>query len=1234
MARHADPTAALVYPVFHEWLTGSLVDGRSLLTPDRAPWTEDNLEQLVGQFIAAPDYTEKMVFLDKLHNQIEDVTDDAVLLMAELHVVHFLMIWKGAIGAAKKVSDVETILRWRESTAGVEVPTDIVDAFQTGVAHPGQWALTYRHNQLGYLIRFAQAALATDDWPEPARDPQLLKAFVDSIETDHSDTAQRLSVVHLALPDHFEPIVQPKHKDAIVARYGELLDAVPEDVDEAILQIREKLTPELGERFDWYAEPTGRIWLHDEKAWSAFCHWVERIHAVPNLDGRERDYKLALVDKLVAARAAMSADAADWPDQFKRAIRASNLVAVMTKTRMADWVDSDPDGVRAAVLPFWVSDDPVSVRFDALGDNPDEGVLTTDGERLSLGSVLLMADGAEDHPPLKVTALRRAWLLAGWGDPKGLSAAGLHEQAMAFFDELCRSVPALRDRLDAQSDVWALLNYGDAPEGFTDAEWTALLGFRGDEPAAGDEGVEPGVDEGDEQSEAQRRKARYQAIVEAWAADETAQSAYADEVELYEAASPAARATLDRCSEDLDLDRLRSWLANGGMAPSWMRRGIQPNYLRHAVNLAGPDLPGVSRTIVDAYRPPDSVDDAVRQLTALYETYRSLEGVNDGYVAVTPIAASAVWALQDRTWPFLSPSAEGVLQRLGWSESAITPVDRYRVYAETLGELDDDAFRAVRVLDWYAGGGVAGVDPAAQERCRHNQRLARAFYVNDKEYPDQDAQTAAEQNTRALIGDLRYLTSALKDKVAEALDAEVGDALPPPRYGAALPYRHDAFAGWRLAAEPSTPTVRVWVTADRIVVGIHPGWTTKGWYDEAAQRAHSNLPEGLSFYRLRTGAGVYALDPKGSELPGGEFVVGRELTPAEATSPDVGAAVIDACIRLRPVIDALRGTQVPLDDDGDVVISGEIDHLDAASTDLLIDRSDLESLVELLNDRGQIVLYGPPGTGKTYLAKRLARALAADRPERFAVVQFHPATTYEDFIEGLRPVVIDGQVSYELTPGPLVRMAADAAADPAGTYVIVIDEINRANLPKVLGELLFLLEYRDEPVRLLYRPGEPFTLPKNLFFIGTMNTADRSIALVDAAMRRRFHFVGFFPHQGMMRGLLRRWLVEHHRPERVADFVEAVNEELRRKLGDHLLLGPSFFMREDLSDPALARIWEHNVFPFLEEQFWGRPELDDWRWPAVLSRHGARLRGTAGGDVQAGDEEDELDGFVADEPLE
>ena len=123
MARHADPTAALVYPVFQEWLTGSLVTGQSLLTSERVPWTLETLEELEVEFIGAPDVSEKIPFLEKLQMQIEGVSDDAVVLMAELHVVHFLMVWKGAIGGAKKVSDVQTILSWRESTAGIDCPT-------------------------------------------------------------------------------------------------------------------------------------------------------------------------------------------------------------------------------------------------------------------------------------------------------------------------------------------------------------------------------------------------------------------------------------------------------------------------------------------------------------------------------------------------------------------------------------------------------------------------------------------------------------------------------------------------------------------------------------------------------------------------------------------------------------------------------------------------------------------------------------------------------------------------------------------------------------------------------------------------------------------------------------------------------------------------------------------------------------------------------------------------------
>jgi hypothetical protein len=102
-----------------------------------------------------------------------------------------------------------------------------------------------------------------------------------------------------------------------------------------------------------------------------------------------------------------------------------------------------------------------------------------------------------------------------------------------------------------------------------------------------------------------------------------------------------------------------------------------------------------------------------------------------------------------------------------------------------------------------------------------------------------------------------------------------------------------------------------------------------------------------------------------------------------------------------------------------------------------------------------------------------------------------------------------------------------------------------------------------------------------------MNTADRSIALIDAAMRRRFHFVPFFPHEGMMKDLLRRWLADGNRRTAIADFLDAVNQELLPLVGEHLLIGPSHFMKADPSENALRRIWTYNVFPLIEEQFWG-----------------------------------------------
>ncbi len=216
----------------------------------------------------------------------------------------------------------------------------------------------------------------------------------------------------------------------------------------------------------------------------------------------------------------------------------------------------------------------------------------------------------------------------------------------------------------------------------------------------------------------------------------------------------------------------------------------------------------------------------------------------------------------------------------------------------------------------------------------------------------------------------------------------------------------------------------------------------------------------------------------------------------------------------------------------------------------------------------------------------------------------------------------DGLLSYQLTPGPLRQMAEAAIGDPDTPHVLIVDEINRANLPKVFGELLFLLEYRDHSVRPLYRPEEDFTLPPNLWIIGTMNTADRSVALLDAALRRRFQFIPFVPDvrgENAISQVLRRWVDANEQLETLPDMLDKINNKLRHDLsGDHLLLGPSYFMKKGLNEQALRRIWEYQIEPLIEDVFFGETErIASYRFDVVWAEFGATAEGTAAADVEA-----------------
>lgn len=246
---------------------------------------------------------------------------------------------------------------------------------------------------------------------------------------------------------------------------------------------------------------------------------------------------------------------------------------------------------------------------------------------------------------------------------------------------------------------------------------------------------------------------------------------------------------------------------------------------------------------------------------------------------------------------------------------------------------------------------------------------------------------------------------------------------------------------------------------------------------------------------------------------------------------------------------------------------------------LHINEAWLDKTLSLIQRRQQVIFYGPPGTGKTYLARALAQHVTDATSGTTSIVQFHPTYSYEDFFEGFRPSTgTEGQqLGFALRRGPLRRLADDAAANPEANYFLVIDEINRGNLAKIFGELYYLLEYRDSEIALLYSE-EPFTLPSNIFFIGTMNTADRSIAMLDAAMRRRFAFVELHPETAPVAGLLARWL-----PDEATDDRDLLLDELNRRIPDHdAKIGPSFLMR-DLPGDELEGVWTYEILPLLAE---------------------------------------------------
>ncbi len=255
----------------------------------------------------------------------------------------------------------------------------------------------------------------------------------------------------------------------------------------------------------------------------------------------------------------------------------------------------------------------------------------------------------------------------------------------------------------------------------------------------------------------------------------------------------------------------------------------------------------------------------------------------------------------------------------------------------------------------------------------------------------------------------------------------------------------------------------------------------------------------------------------------------------------------------------------------------------------------LAQWIHTINRKGQTIIQGPPGTGKTFLAQKIAQHLIGGGDGFSDIIQFHPAYTYEDFIQGIRPQSQDGQLTYPIVPGRFLEFCekAEVCED---TCVLIIDEINRANLSQVFGELMYLLDDRQDTKRFItLASGQKFRIPTNVRIIGTMNTADRSIALVDQALRRRFAFIPLYPNYELLQNY-------HKREEtgfavdKLISILKNVNLAINNK---HYELGISFFLTKTLAED-IQDIWQMEIEPYLEEYFFdNQAKMEEFLWDKI-----------------------------------
>jgi 5-methylcytosine-specific restriction protein B len=627
----------------------------------------------------------------------------------------------------------------------------------------------------------------------------------------------------------------------------------------------------------------------------------------------------------------------------------------------------------------------------------------------------------------------------------------------------------------------------------------------------------------------------------------------------------------------MDLDTFRQALDRRTRA-DWQFFGLKGASGAMFVNMLArnvPDREGVTAALRAALLPPANAGEAearIRGLTAWLDA--GIEADDFGRDQVHPGRAatflSTCWAAEAPDWPAWWRSAIGVFSDDGIyhpeADRAASYARFHGVYTALCATLGIDALDLEGVCAWAEDQAEAEAAPTPAAEPRPATR--RVWLVS----PGEGARFWEAWRVEGIVAvGWDYLGDLLGYPDRGAVEAH----MRAKRGGDTNPY-NDVHACWDFSRTMAPGDIVIAKRGRRRIVGV--GVVT-GDYTFQSHRT--------TYQHVRTMEWRHV----GDWSTGDEHLVTKTLTDISGYSAFL--------LRLEGYTGvsfaALTGGLV----DPEKVEISEADAagytLDDAVNDLFVEREELEEMLLLLRRRKNIVLQGPPGTGKTYVASRIARVLVGgDAPDQIARVQFHQSMSYEDFVQGYRPTPEGG---FARKDGPFLRFCHKARQDPESPYVLLIDEINRGNLSRVLGELMLLIEHdkrgAEWAVTLTYgRDDEqPFHVPDNLYIIGTMNTADRSLALVDYALRRRFAFLDV--PSAVRADRFVTWLVGRGLRADLASWLAGAMGELNQRirkdanLGSGFCVGHSYFCGPPAAPDAawLAQVVQTEVLPLLRE-YW------------------------------------------------